>query len=58
MILTQRLELEFWVETMNMAMHIKNQCPTKALDSKTLQEAWSHRKPDVFHLKVFGCKAF
>jgi IS30 family transposase len=58
MILTQGLELEFWGEVVNMAVYIKNQCPTKALDSKTPQEAWSGRKPDVSHLKVFGCKAF
>jgi hypothetical protein len=31
---------------------------TKAFDSKTLQEAWSGRKPNVSHLKVFGCKPF
>jgi hypothetical protein len=41
-----------------MAMYIKNRCPTKVLDSKTPQEAWSGRKPDVSHLKVFGYKAF
>jgi len=39
-------------------VYIKNRCPTKALDSKTPQEAWSGRKPDVSHLRVFGCKAF
>jgi hypothetical protein len=26
--------------------------------TKTPQEAWSGRKPDVYHLSVFGCKAF
>jgi hypothetical protein len=41
-----------------MAVYIKNRCPTKVLDSKTPQEAWSGRKPDVSHLRVFGCKAF
>jgi hypothetical protein len=41
-----------------MAVYIKNRCPTKALDSKTPQKAWSGRKFDVSHLKVFGCKAF
>ncbi len=41
-----------------MAMYIKNRCPTKAFDSKTPQEAWSGKKPNVSHLKVFGCKAF
>jgi hypothetical protein len=43
---------------MNKAVYIKNRCPTKALESKTPQEAWIGRKPDVFHLRVFGCKAF
>ncbi len=58
MILAQGLELEFWGETVNTAVYIKNQCPTKALDSKTPQEAWSGRKPDMSHLRLFGCKAF
>ncbi len=58
MILGQGLEFEFWGKTVNMSMYIKNQCPTKTLDSKTPQEAWSGKKPYVSHLKVFGCKAF
>ncbi len=58
MILTQGLGLEFWGEVVNTAVYIKNRCPTKALDSKTPQEAWSGKKPDVSHLRVFGCKAF
>jgi len=33
-ILAQGLELEFWGEAVNTAVYIKNQCPTKALDSK------------------------
>jgi len=58
MILTQGLELEFWGEVVNRTVYIKNQCPTKAFDSKTPQEAWSGRKLDVSHLRVFDCKAF
>ncbi len=44
----QGLGLEFWVETMNTTIYIKNRCPTKALESMTLQEAWTSRKPNVF----------
>ncbi len=51
-------DLEFWAEAVNIVVHIKNQCPTKALESKTPQEAWTSRKFDVSHLRVFGCKAF
>ncbi len=54
MILAQGLGLEFWGEAMNTAVYIKNQCQPKALDSKTPQEAWSGRKLDVSHLRVFG----
>jgi hypothetical protein len=35
MILAHGLELELWGETMNTTLYIKNQCPTKAFDSKT-----------------------
>jgi hypothetical protein len=58
MILAQRLKFEFWGKAVNTAVYIKNRCPTKALDSKTPQETWSGRKPDVSHLRVFGCKTF
>jgi hypothetical protein len=58
MIHAQGLDLEFWAEAMNITVYIKNRCPTKALESKTSQEAWISRKPNVSHLRVFGCKAF
>jgi len=56
MICAQGLDLEFWAEMVNTTVYIKNQCPIKALESKTPQEAWTGRKPDVFHLRVFGLK--
>jgi hypothetical protein len=58
MIHAQGLDLEFWAEVMNTTIYIKNQCPTKALDSETSQEAWTGTKLDVSHLKVFCCKTF
>ncbi len=58
MILAQGLQLEFWGEAVNMVVYIKNRCATKALDSKTPQESWSGRKPDVFYSRIFGCKTF
>jgi hypothetical protein len=58
MIHAQGLDLEFWAEAMNMTIYIKNRCPTKALDSKTLQEAWTSTKLDVYHLRVFNCKTY
>jgi hypothetical protein len=58
MIRAQGLDLEFWAEAVNTTVHIKNRCLTKAFESKTPQEAWTGRKPDVSHLKAFGYKTF
>jgi len=56
MIRAQGLDLEFWVEAVNTTVYIKNRC--LVLDSKTPQESWTGTKPDVSHLRVFGCKTF
>ncbi len=56
MICAQGLDLEFWAEAVNTEVYINNRCPT--IDSKTPQEAWTDTKPDVSHLRVFGCKTF
>jgi hypothetical protein len=58
MICAQGFDLEFWAKEMNTTVYIKNRCPTKTLDSKTPQEAWTDRKLDVFHLRIFGCKTY
>jgi len=56
MIHAQGLNLEFWAEAVNTTIYINNRCPIKTLESKTPQEAWTGRKPNVSHLRVFGCK--
>ena len=38
-------------------MYILNRLPTRALSGKTPYEAWSGDKPDLGHVKVFGCMA-
>ena len=40
------------------ATHLHNVSPTRALEDMTPEEAWSGNKPDVSHLRIFGCKAF
>ena len=34
------------------------QNPTKAVDGMTPYEAWTGEKPQVDHLRIFGCQAF
>lgn len=35
-----------------------NKCPTKSIHGKTHQEAWSQRKLNISHFKVFGFIAY
>ena len=35
-------------------MYVQNRCPHQALDSKTLEEVFTDKKPDVSHFRIFG----
>ena len=39
-------------------IHIWNCCSTTSLVSKTPYEIWHQKKPDISHLRVFGCTAY
>ena len=58
MLLDANLAKAYWAEAVNTAAYLKNRSPTKALQGKTPFEAWYGKKPNVEHLKVFGCKAY
>ena len=49
---------EFWAEAIATAVYVRNRCTSKVLPSRTPMELWSGEKPNVEHLRVFGCKAF
>ena len=46
------------MEAVNCTVYILNHCPTKNLEGRTPQEAWNGYRPDVSHLRVFGCIAY
>ncbi|WVZ71727.1 hypothetical protein U9M48_020274 [Paspalum notatum var. saurae] len=48
----------FWGEAVTTAVYILNRASTKALDGQTPFEAWHGRKPDVSHLRTFGCVGY
>ena len=49
----------FWVEAISTAAYVRNHLPTTALkESETSYERWYGKKPDVSHLRVFGCMAY
>src|ERR1700712_3703123 len=48
----------FWGEGLAALVHVWNRCPTDAVKGATPYELWNGRKPDVSHLRVWGCTAY
>jgi len=57
MLLDAGLSLQYWGEAVMTAVYLQNRLPTKATD-KTPFELWNGEKPDLSHIRIFGCKAF
>eukprot|EP00253_Pinus_taeda_P015217 PITA_15217 len=51
----QGLPLFLWAETCNTVVYLQNRSPHRALGHMTLEEAFSGKKPDIGHLRIFGC---
>jgi len=51
----QRLPLFLWAEACNTAVYLQNRSLHRALGHMTLKEAFSRKKPDIGHLRIFGC---
>ena len=50
--------MAFWGECLGALVHVWNRCPTDAVKKATPYELWHGRKPDVSHLRVWGCTAY
>jgi hypothetical protein len=48
----------FWAEVVATVVYIMNRTPTMAIHGMTLEEKFTGKKPDVSHLRVFGCIAY
>lgn len=53
----RQLPSKLWGKAARHAVYILNRLPTRALSGKTPYEAWTTRKPDLGHIRVFGCVA-
>ena len=53
-----KLPIEFWAESINTAVYLRNRSPTTSLNGITPYECLFGQKPDVSNLRVFGCVAF
>ena len=54
----QGLPMHLWVEACNTAVYVKNRCPHRVLGMSTPEEAFTGKKPDVSHFKIFGSSVY
>ena len=52
------LPASFWWDAAAAFVHAHNRSPTSAVSGKTPYELWFNSKPDVSHLRVFGCTSY
>lgn len=57
MLINASLQKQYWAEAVYTAAYITNRCPTRVLSYVTPEEQWSGKKPDMRHIKIFGCEA-
>jgi hypothetical protein len=48
----------FWGEAVPITVYLQNRVPTKAVHGMAPYEAWHGRRPDVQHVRTFGCVAY
>ena len=58
MLSESNLPHQFWAECLSAVVHVWNRCPTSAIQHSTPFEMWHKCKPDVSHLRVWGCLAY
>ena len=51
------LSKRYWAECLAAFVHVLNCCPTSVTDV-TPYESWNKKKPDISHLRVWGCVAY
>lgn len=56
MLINANLQKQYWAEAVSTAAYLINRSPTRTLEYSTPEEIWSGKKPDVSHLKIFGCE--
>ena len=58
MLKEKNLPKELWAEAIACSIYLLNRCPINSVKRMTPQEAWSRYKPNVTHLRVFGCVVY
>jgi len=58
MLIASGVPKKFLAEALNTSCYIINRCMIRPILNKTPYELFKGRKPNIMHLRVFGCKCF
>ena len=58
MIHDQDLPMHLWAKVARTTVYVQNKLYHSALGFKTPEEMFTGKKPEVSHLKIFGCPVF
>jgi hypothetical protein len=54
----QSLPMYLWAKACNTVMYLQNKSPHRILEGKIPEEAYTGSRPEIGHLKVFGCPIY
>ena len=54
----QDLPMHLWAEAARTSVYVKNRLSHSALGFKNPEEMYIGKKPEVIHLKIFGCPIY
>ena len=54
----QDLPMHLWVEDVRTTVYAQNRTPHRVLKNKTPEKVCSREKPEVSHLRIFGCPVY
>ena len=54
----QYLPMHLWAEASRTMVYVQNCTPHRVLKNKNPEEVFSGKKPEVIHLRIFGCPVY
>lgn len=58
MLIESKMNKSFWNEAVLTAVYIYNRSSREAINERIPYELWLNRKPNISHLRVFGCNTY
>ena len=52
------IPMHLWVEAAKTTVYVQKRTPHRVLENKTPEEVFPCKKPEVIHLRIFGCPIY